>query len=87
MSVETNRLPVPGDRVMIHTSTGGCYDGLTGVITDLRDSNFQKLMEPQWACAHWWSVRLDRPADNGGKKVRAEIFLPHELHIMGTAPA
>lgn len=79
--VKTVRLPVPGDRVSIHTAAGGCYDGLTGTVIALKDGLFQDLEQAVFNRAKWWHVALDRPAMNGGKPVTREIFLPSELEI------
>lgn len=81
-AIKTGRLPVPGDRVKIHTATGGCYDGLSGTVKALKDGSFRTLEPKNFADAKWWHVFLDAPAKNGGKPVTNEIFLPSELEIL-----
>lgn len=81
-AIKPARLPVPGDRVAIHTAAGGCYDGLTGTVMALKDGLFQDLAPAAFGLAKWWHVALDEPAMNGGKPVAREIFLPSELEIL-----
>lgn len=74
------RLFMPGDRVRIRTSAGGCYHGRTGSVTGLEDGLFRGLPPERYHDAEWWRVSMDEPADNGGVEVRSEIFLPRELY-------
>lgn len=73
-----------GKRVLIQTFTQGCYHGHTGTIVSQLTSDPKQAKLPGFefsagALDAWFRVKLDYPADNGGKPVTNEVFMPREL--------
>lgn len=52
-----------GDKVMILTKAGGCYDRKTGIVTAKLDRGF--LPDPDAPIPHFYEIRTDEPVDIG----------------------
>lgn len=52
-----------GDKIIILTKAGGCYDGKTGTVTAKLDRGF--LPDPDAPIPHFYEIRTDRPVDIG----------------------
>ncbi|MCM1295888.1 MAG: hypothetical protein NC311_10130 [Muribaculaceae bacterium] len=71
-----------GTRVRLMTPAGGCYDGLSGVITGYKDGLLNPVGDP--ACSHYAVVKFDAPvAANAGET--ETIFPWSQVFDPGTA--
>ncbi len=72
-----------GKRVLIQTTTGGCYHKKVGRIVSVLDGQMNQLNGSNvTANPAWLRVKFDEPADNSGQAVDADIFQFSELRLV-----
>lgn len=76
-----------GSHVKIHTFTGGCYNGISGVVTLKFVSSQDGVKDESWECisdyySGWYRVKFDHPVHTGERFVIQDIFMPSELTII-----
>lgn len=72
-----------GDKVVILTKTGGCYDKKTGTVISKLDAGMNP--DPGAAIPHFYEVRTDDPVDLGDGKLSCQDVHPsNEVFPAGT---